>query len=429
MRLALLTPILATLAITSGSLPARARATSPQESSAPQDEKKPAKLFSGVESVLDSLLTPELLELMRLSEPALVPGGSPIDVQATASSTGEKKPYDGGDVIGAPLPFSNPTMGAGLAGVLGYLFRVDAEDEETPASMVGLGAFYSENDSWGVGLGYKFHLEHDTWRVLVGGAEAQVNYDFFGIGNNAGDANRSIPIEQEVTGGTLEILRRVSEHTYFGGRALYGTTEVSLDPEDQAGSIGGVLDPDELDSNLSSLGVHFQRDTRDSAHYPRHGSVLDVSADFYDEAWGSDFDFQVAAIADNVYLSLGDKDVLALRGSARSTFGDAPFFALSMLGANNDIRGYVPGRYRDEALLAAQAEYRREISAHFGLVAFGGVGAVAPGLGDFNLDDALPGGGVGVRYTISSEHHINLRLDFAWGDDSDVIYFSLGEAF
>ncbi len=118
----------------------------------------------------------------------------------------------------------------------GYLFRVDAEDTKTPASMVGLGAFYSENESWGVGLGSKLHLDHDTWRVLVGGAEAQVNYDFFGIGNNAGDANRSIPIQQEVTGGTLEVLRRVSAHTYFGGRALYGITEDNWDMADSRGS-------------------------------------------------------------------------------------------------------------------------------------------------------------------------------------------------
>ena len=41
---------------------------------------------------------------------------------------------------------------------------------------------------------------------------------------------------------------------------------------------------------------------------------------------------------------------------------------------------------------------------------------------------AGPGGGVGARITLASHNHVNLRVDFAWGNNSRATYVSLGEA-
>ena len=80
-------------------------------------------------------------------------------------------------------------------------------------------------------------------------------------------------------------------------------------------------------------------------------------------------------------------------------------------------------------MLAAQAEYRLELPKRFGLVAFAGVGEVARALDDFNMQNLLPSVGAGLRYTLAKQNHINLRLDFAVGRDSQAFYVSIGEAF
>ena len=123
------------------------------------------------------------------------------------------------------------------------------------------------------------------------------------------------------------------------------------------------------------------------------------------------------------------RHVLALSGYGRFAFGDVPFFGLSMFGAPNNLRGYPVGRYQDRMLLAGQVEYRFHLMRRLGLVAFGGVGAVAPDIGEFRNADALPSGGFGVRYLVAPKNKVNFRVDVAWGKDGDAVYLGVGEAF
>ena len=43
--------------------------------------------------------------------------------------------------------------------------------------------------------------------------------------------------------------------------------------------------------------------------------------------------------------------------------------------------------------------------------------------------DILPGGGVGVRFALTKENKINLRVDYAWGKDSTAFYVGIMEVF
>lgn len=397
-----------------------------QEPKAGEGAQPPAVDSSALQRALDSVLDPELLELFHLTEPMLTGAAAP---QSPDLATAPETVAGGNDFIGAPIPFRNPSLGAGLGGVFGYVFRTDPSDTVTQPSFAGVGGFYSENESWAAGAAVKLYLDQDRYRALGAFAYGDVNYDFFGIGNNAGDMNRSVPINQVVSGVVGELLTRVAPHTYLGGRGLFGNTRVSLDAAGASGPIGQGLSQQELDAMLAALGARFQRDTRDEAFYPRQGTLLDFQGDVYDELWGSDFEYQTAAAAYNRYLTLSERQVLALRGYGRVTFGDVPFFGLSMLGVGSDGRGYTAGRYRDRMLLSAQAEYRLEVAGRFGAVAFGGLGEVAPELDEFDVEHILPSVGFGLRFRLSSEHHINFRLDFAYGEDSDAIYFGIGEAF
>jgi hypothetical protein len=90
------------------------------------------------------------------------------------------------------------------------------------------------------------------------------------------------------------------------------------------------------------------------------------------------------------------------------------------------IRG---GKYRDETLIAVQAEYRHRLGERWGFVGFAGVGEVAPSLGKLNADDILASGGVGLRFRLAKSNPVNLRVDGAYGNDGAAVYLAVGEAF
>ena len=63
-----------------------------------------------------------------------------------------------------------------------------------------------------------------------------------------------------------------------------------------------------------------------------------------------------------------------------------------------------------------------------GCRAFWGLLAGGPGnFGDSQLG-VLPAGGAGLRFQLTRKYPMHLRLDYAWGHDGGLLYFSVGEA-
>jgi len=187
--------------------------------------------------------------------------------------------------------------------------------------------------------------------------------------------------------------------------------------------------PKALDADIAALGLHIQRDSRDSQYYPLEGSLLDFTVNFFNEDFGGDYNYRQSKFGFNKYVALSPRQVIAVRFSGCHTAGDAPFFGFCALGNAEDIRGYKVGQYRDRNFLATQAEYRLQLPWRFGLVAFGGLGEVAESLGKFNSKNIRPSAGGGVRFMLATENKINLRFDYAVGEESTAWYVGLMEAF
>ena len=131
----------------------------------------------------------------------------------------------------------------------------------------------------------------------------------------------------------------------------------------------------------------------------------------------------------NKYLSLGEKQVLAYNLFVCGTGGAPPFYGNCIYGARNELRGYTAGRYLDRVMFATQAEYRLVLRWRFGVVGFGGIGGIAPSIGEFRIDQLLPAGGTGIRFLLTKKFHVNLRTDFGWGKDNFTWSMGVGEAF
>ncbi|HKU48293.1 MAG TPA: hypothetical protein VJQ58_15530, partial [Burkholderiales bacterium] len=114
----------------------------------------------------------------------------------------------------------------------------------------------------------------------------------------------------------------------------------------------------------------------------------------------------------------------ACRASERT-----PLFDLCLFGSGTDLRGYEAGRYRDKAMLAAQAEYRFPLAGRWGGVVFGGWGKVAPSFDEMDRQLDLPSVGAGVRWLASEKARVNLSIDLTRGRDDTSLYVYVKESF
>jgi hypothetical protein len=361
-----------------------------------------------------------LPEVVDLSRPVSIELGKP---------TALAKEKDGGEFVAAPVPLSNPSIGSGLTVIGAYIYKPNKEDKASPPWVTGGGGFYADSESWGAAVIQQAYLDEDRWRILGGLGTAHLNYKFFGIGTNAGKGDFSIPLTQNVNGGVAEVLRRVTGDFFVGVRYQIASLRTSIDLQDLSSRPGRELPSPELQTRTASLGLHIQRDSRDNQFSPTSGSLVDLRADFSGKTWGGDIGYQAYSIAYNKYSTLREGHTLAFRGYSRFTGGDVPFFGLSLFGLGSDLRGYPTGQYRDRMMLATQLEYRLHLFWRLGMVAFAGVGEVAPDVGAMTVKNLLPSAGAGLRCMIAKENGINLRVDFAVGRKTSAFYVGMGEAF
>ncbi len=85
-------------------------------------------------------------------------------------------------------------------------------------------------------------------------------------------------------------------------------------------------------------------------------------------------------------------------------------------------------------MFATQAEYRLTIPkqnflGRFGIVAFGGFGAVAKTFSDITGGDLLPAGGGGLRFRLTKSEKVNFRADYGIGRHGHTFSLGVGEAF
>ena len=331
-----------------------------------------------------------------------------------------------GAFVIAPLPISSPALGSGIVPVVAYIFPISASNKTTPASVVGAVGLVTNNGSRALALGGEIYSKQNTYRTTGVYARGNLNYSLYGLGS--GDSQPKLPLKQ--TGQLIfgEFLRRTWWKLFLGPRFLWGSSLITLRPN----NMGTVpLPPDlGLDTNLTAVGFRLHRDTRPNRFYPTTGTLLDFTADFFSQGLGSKYSFQSYNFNFNKYWDLAQNQVLASGSFACFTGGEPPFYGNCIYGTNSQLRGYTAGRYLDRYMFGTQLEYRLALPKRFGLVGFGGLGEVIPGGNQpFRAKNFLPSGGGGVRFELSKKYHVNLRVDFAQGKDSNTWSVGVGEAF
>jgi len=342
-------------------------------------------------------------------------------------NTDLKKDKKRGTFIIAPIPISSPAIGSGLVLALGYVFKIDEDDElSRPSTVGGAGAFTNNGSRAGV-LGGRLYFSENKYQTAVAIATGRVNFDFYGIGRIPG----AEPLKVPLTGGGKiffgEFMRNIGHGIFMGPRYQYRSLYFRPDGEQPQG--GFEIPAIDAKTKTAALGLHIQRDKRDSTFFPTKGSLFDATADFFDQSIGSRRQYQVYKVAYNVYRAIGDKQVFAYRGMVCSANQRAPFYDLCLFGYDNDLRGYTAGEFQNRRRFARQAEFRRQLKGRFGIVGFGGVGSIARRWNEFRSDQLLPAVGAGLRFNLDKKNHINYRIDWAVGRAGHTLSIGVGEAF
>lgn len=328
----------------------------------------------------------------------------------------------------APIPFKNTQLGWGLMLMGGLIHRFDADTSIKP-STAAAGGFYTENGSWGVMAMENARLAQDRWRLRLMAGHVEVRYDFYGIGQNAGNAGRSVEIQQNMNMGTVAALRRVANNVYLGGTTLYMGASVSV--RDTTGHGLPPTAADISDPQLFAVGLQGEADTRNDDYWPTRGTLARLKAWFFLDALGGDRSFQRYVLFWSWFAPMrGKRLVVATNLNAAGASSDTPFWALPSVGVGRGgLRGYTQGRYRDAVMTTEQVELRYHSTGRFGATVFGGFGHIAPTFGDIFKAQVLPAGGLGVRYQLTKKYPMHMRFDYSWGRDGSLFYFSVSEAF
>ena len=250
--------------------------------------------------------------------------------------------------------------------------------------------------------------------------------DFWGLGNHTGYLAKE-GFRQKQYFVNPQFLKRVHGNMYIGvtyefqhtGQVEYTAGDV-FDKENIAGRHGG---------NTSGIGPILSWDTRNNAYSPDKGGFAEIQYVYFPSFLGSDFKFTVLSIDLRRFFKLSPKSVIAVQGLGGLTFGNTPFRKLEELGGTDIMRGYYGGRYTDKCLMAYQAEYRRFLFWRIGIVAFTAIGEVAPTPSRFELDGFHYTGGGGLRFALSKEEKLNLRIDYGVAKHSNAFTVQLREAF
>lgn len=311
----------------------------------------------------------------------------------------------------------------GAAGV--YMYYAN-QDTSNRLSEFGGFSFVTVEGQYGINFDHALYSDQDKWFGLGKLKFQSYPLYFYGTGPDIkGDelaiANANFLVFRE------RVLRKVWKHWYVGLQLDYESlSKVDFDWMEDVSPY--PVFGDDGYANLG-LGLGVVYDTRHNVLNVRHGYLAEVGYLAFRPAWSSSHTLNTLFIDGRAFFKTSKRNVAAFQTIGQFSQGAVPFNQLSMIGGEMMMRGYYLGKYRDNNMMAFQAEHRWlpfPFSKRVGGAVFAGVGTVAP---DLNFDKFLWSAGGGLRYLIFPKRDVFTRFDVGWNPDGLGFYFFIGEAF
>ncbi len=366
----------------------------------------------------------------------------PMDGQFDVSRFLSERAYG---FLPVPIVITDPALEGGL-GMMGLFFNEtdEARDKRLkmlqsdeggvahllPPNVTALAAFGTGNESWGGGIGHLGFWKQGSVRYTGGAGYGDINLDFYGLG----PLQLERPVDLNTTTfGVMQSLRfRLGESKmYLGPMQRYFNAEMQPNNIDEVFGLepdGQLADRFEdiltFDTTTSGLGFTFEYDSRDSIFSPEHGYYYTLNAIRFDEAIGSDHEYNLYELDGQNYWSLSDRWRLGLRLQLQHADSDGllpPYAA-----PNLKMRGVPIGTIQGLIAQSMEAVLTYVVNERWRVLMFGGIGRVAND--ESELDDAenYDSQGAGMRYQIARRYGLYVGLDVAKGPEDWVFYIQTG---
>lgn len=292
-------------------------------------------------------------------------------------------------------------------------------------SRIVFNALYTQNKQTIVSFEPDLWLHNDSLH-LYGFAEYTDFPDkFWGLGTRADDR------QEESFSGQYYTLQASAEwliapHTYSGVRYEFQRTFILADPGTLLAD--GTV-PGSLPTTVSGITLFTTYDTRDNLFATEQGVFLQASVSGFGTIVGSDVNFFRANGDARYFITPYKGGTLGVQGIFSTASVGTPFRQMGLLGGQRFMRGIRRGRYVDNTLAGAQVEWRQHIIWRVGMVAFAGIGTVAPSLSTIEIQELKFAGGVGLRFALFPDDRLNVRFDLGWSKHGSGFYINISEAF
>lgn len=260
--------------------------------------------------------------------------------------------------------------------------------------------------------------------------------NYYGSGPESEKTGRSNYRLEDTSLDTTLTLKPV-RHVNLGGSVGYLFVNTGPGTEDDLISSEQQYSPAfapgiDAQANAFRYGAFGQIDYRDNPGGPRSGGSYTAQYNIYKDRNLGRFDFSRLTVDLQQYFPFFNKRrVVALRARTNHSFvsdGQAvPFYLQSVLGGNNDLRGYRPFRFYGDNSLVMNAEWRWEVFSGMDMAIFADAGKVFQHHNQFDFRNLESTVGAGMRF--NARNNTFIRLDVGFSHEGYQVWFAFGDAF
>ncbi len=330
--------------------------------------------------------------------------------------------------IAVPVLFKTPETGwaYGLSGSMSFKTTFN-KDTLTRTSVIQLLTIFSQKEQNVQAIDATIYFPKEKYILYLQTSHSYFPDNFWGIGQyTKNETSEKYAFEQFFFSPHLK--RKFSKHLFLGAILDYQNVfKVNSMP-------GGVFDTTHFYGKTkyqaTGLGISASYDTRDATFWPTKGMFLQSSFVLYNNLIASSYTFNKWTVELRYFKKVFKNQIFAFQLYNYTSIGETPLRSLASLGGAGNLRGYYQGRFRDNSMYSAIAEYRAYLFWRISACAFFGVGDVYKYPSDININSLKHTFGGGLRITILKKENLNLRLDYGYSDNyNQGFYFTIGECF
>jgi outer membrane protein assembly factor BamA len=299
-----------------------------------------------------------------------------------------------------------------------------------PPNVSAVFAAYTGNQSYFIGGGHLGFFKQGRVRYLGGGGYGDVDIDFYGFADISLDRPVTINTSAKVLIQNLKFQLGQSAF-YLGPIQRYVNAEVSIVKanenlttlSDLSSDLNNVLSASIV---TSGAGFTLEYDSRNNFFSPTSGFKYEFNYLWFDNAIGSDIDYNLLELSALNYFKLSNKWRTALR--VEVNYLDAKQVLPPFATPSISLRGIPSARYQGQSVALTEIELAYKINFRWEVSAFAGVGKASDSFSELSNSSSRATRGLGFRYLIARRYDFNIGIDIAKGPKDSIFYIQAGSA-